>query len=151
MRRAVAYLAILIVAGACAMGEILADYGDPVDMRPTDLVGTWVSGKSRAIVFDEDGTFAASDLPYEVFDEFVPNGFDPADQLDGSGTWSLETPIGASHGRKSHVHLRFDRLADTSAALGGPDLSALRQDEGVVYLVFFYVGSGGNGWCAYHK
>ena len=75
---------ILIVAGACAMGEMLTDYGDPVDMRPADLVGTWVSGKARAIVFDEDATFA------------------------------------------------------------------LRQ-EGVVYLVFFYVGSGGNSWCAYHK
>ena len=150
MRRVLAYAAILIVAGACAMGEILTDYGDPVDMRPADLVGTWVSGKDRSIVFDEDGTFAASNLPYELFDEFVPEGFNPADQLDGCGTWSLEVPISASHDRKSKVALSFDRLAGTEVASAGPSPSALRQD-GVVYLIFFYVGSGGNSWTAYHK
>ncbi|GIH07836.1 hypothetical protein Rhe02_59030 [Rhizocola hellebori] len=142
MRRVLAYTTILIVMSACALGELWADYGDPVDMKPADLIGTWTSGTDRSIVFGEDGTFTASNLPYEAFDDFVPDDFDPTSQIDGSGTWALESP--------GTVALSFLRLAGSDIRSAGPSPNALRQDD-IVYLVFFYVGTGGNSWTAYLK
>jgi hypothetical protein len=43
MRRALAYGAIAMILAGCALGEVFADYGDPVDLKPQDLVGTWRS------------------------------------------------------------------------------------------------------------
>jgi hypothetical protein len=37
-----------VVAAGCGFGEVLADSGDPVDMRSEDLVGTWFSGASTS-------------------------------------------------------------------------------------------------------
>jgi hypothetical protein len=151
MKRVLAYLTILIVAAGCGLGEALADYGDPVDMRPADLVGKWHGGSTRSIVFDESGTFSASNLPYAAFDDFVPSDFDPArERLDGSGTWTLEASPQHPDGPKAIVALSYRRLAGQEVAAGGPDLTALRQD-GVVSLVFFYVSDGGNSWTAYQK
>lgn len=150
MRRVLIYTAVLIVIGACSFGETMADYGDPVDMRPADLVGTWNSGTDRSIVFSEDGTFTASNLPYEAFDDFVPDEFIPGSQVDGSGTWTLVSPATKPDGPASTVALSFQRLAGSKVRSAGPNLSALRQDD-VVYLVFFYVGDGGNSWTAYRK
>jgi hypothetical protein len=138
----------IIVAGGCTLGEIMADYGDPVDMQPSDLVGSWRSGQHRTITFDEDGTFTAAHLPYEVFDEFLPVGFDPARNIIGSGTWSLEAPDENPDGPRSTVALSIE-LADKLGVIG-VELSALRQD-GTVFLFFFYVGEGGNSWTAYQK
>jgi hypothetical protein len=44
MRRSAAVVVAAVFAAGCAFAEVLADYGDPVDMRSEDLVGTWFSG-----------------------------------------------------------------------------------------------------------
>ncbi len=49
------------------------------------------------------------------------------------------------------VHLSFDQLAGAPAKFDGPDLDALRPGDGLVYLVFFYVGDGGNSRTGYLK
>jgi hypothetical protein len=149
MRRILAYAVILIVAGACTLGEIMTDYGDPADMSPADLAGTWHGGAQRWIIFKDDETFIAKELPYEAVSSFVPKGFDPSSQmLNGSGTWSLEAPDNASHERKSSVRLSFERLADTDNRFGY-SMDALRQDDGVVSLFLFH--GGRSHFVAYRK
>ena len=140
MRRLLVHLMIVLLAGACSIGEALADYGDPVELAPADLVGAWHGGTQRLITFAEGGSFDAKNLPYAAFEGLLPAGFDRTRPVDGSGTWQLD---GAG------VELTFLRLGGDEVNAGGPDLNALRQD-GVVYLVFFYVDQG-NSWTAYRK
>lgn len=152
--RVLALLATLVVAAACTMGEILRDYGDPVDMQPSDLVGTWYSNSgsggsgSRLFRFEEDGSFSATDLPESEYGSFLPPGADATAPIDGEGTWSLEPPRRDPDGPTATVDLRFSQLAGRPAA-GSTHLSALRQD-GTVFLVMFDAGDG-YGWFAYQK
>jgi hypothetical protein len=151
LRRIATALAILVVAGACTFGEILADYGDPVHLQPTDLVGTWISGqRSRAVTFDEDGTFTATDLPAGEFESFLPEGIHPG-RIDGQGSWSIEQPEPGDEAEQlsTGVKLDFNRLAGVEIALAH-SMSPAQQD-GVTYLYFFYVGDGGNSWTRYRK
>jgi hypothetical protein len=153
VKRILAYLATALVIVGCSFGEELQDPGDPVDMTPTSLAGTWHGGIQRFITFADNGTFTAVDLPSPPFDDYLKSiGFDPAHhRLDGSGTWTLlGTPNGGSPAPRSTVHLRFDNLAGQSTFFDGPDLSALRPGDGMVYLVFFYVGDD-NGTTGYLK
>jgi hypothetical protein len=152
MRRVLVYLAIVFVLG-CSFGEELQDPGDPVDMTPSTLAGTWHGGTERFITFREDGTFSAINLPSAPFHDFLNRiDFDPARRrLDGSGTWTLGGLSGRSTGPQATVHLSFDLLAGVPAYYDGPDLSALRPGDGKVYLVFFYVGDQGNSWTGYLK
>ena len=137
MPRIGAYLATLLLIAGCTMGELWADQGDPIDLRPGDLTGTWHSTPDREITFAADGTFTATNLPTEAFSNFaIPPG-----PLDGSGTWSVDT---------SEVALVYRLLADTEVRMSGPNLTALRENN-VDNLYFFYVGAGGNSWTAYQK
>jgi hypothetical protein len=156
MRRILAYLAIALVLGACAIGEVLENDGDPVDMHPVDLVGTWYSptdsGSARLMTFRNNGVFSATNLPYAAFEEDVRRDFDPGvDRLDGSGSWSLVRPPGQSAGPTSEIELDFQKLDGVTVASAGPNLSALRQSNGKVLLFFFYVGQGGNSWTSYER
>lgn len=150
MRRLIALLVAAVVAAGCSLGEVLADYGDPVDMRPADLIGTWRSGPHRVITFAENGGFTAEWLPYDEFADFLPVDFDPAANVTGSGTWTLPPPFENPDGLASRVTLSFRELAGMRSGSGAFELSALRQG-GRVHLVFFYVGPGGNSWTAYEK
>jgi hypothetical protein len=69
-----------------------SDHGDPVELQPSDLVGTWQSGQRRTIVSPEDGTLCpltcrsrCSMSSYQVISI-------RQDRLDGSGTWKLKAP-----------------------------------------------------------
>lgn len=140
MRRLLALVAALTLIG-CTFGEIWADYGDPVELKPEDLVGVWVSGSSgRAIAFTEDGAFIATDLP-RYFVEFAlpdsPASYQ-AGPIDGFGTWAID---GAS------VELTFERLAGVELR-GSIDVDTMRQD-GRVFLLFY--SAGGGGWVTYGK
>ncbi|MGN9908742.1 hypothetical protein ACTMTJ_14460 [Phytohabitans sp. LJ34] len=147
MRRVLLYTVLVVFVGACGLGEALTDYGESVVLKPADVVGTWQSGASRTITFAEDGRFSAADLPREAFASMVPDGFDPArDRLDGSGTWEIETVREAASG----VTMRFEEFGGRQTQGDGPELTAKRR-EGVVYLVYYYVGDDGNSWTAYHK
>lgn len=150
MRRLIALLLAAVVAAGCSLGEVLADHGDPVDMRPADLVGTWRGGTQRVITFAEDGGFTAGWLPYEEFDEFLPVDFDPAANVTGSGIWALRPPFENPDGPASTVALSFHELAGARNGSGAFEHSALRQG-GRVLLFFFYVGPGGNSWTAYER
>ncbi|MCW3816595.1 hypothetical protein ONA91_19295 [Micromonospora sp. DR5-3] len=150
MRRVLALFVAAVVAAGCSLGEVLADDGDPVDLRPADVVGTWRSGAQRVITFDDHGGFTAEWLPYGVFDDFLPIGADRDANITGSGTWALGRPEQNPDGPSSAVRLTFLELAGTRNGQGSFGLSALRQD-GRVRLLFFYVGPGGNSWTAYEK
>jgi hypothetical protein len=153
VKRALAYLAILLVIAGCSMGEALQDPGDPVDMTLLTLAGTWHGGTQRFISFNGNGTFSATNLPSPPFQDLLGSiGFDPArHQLDGSGTWSLTAAPDQPAYPHATVHLSFDRLAGRAEAFDGPDLSALRPGDGQVYLVMFYVGDQGNSSTGYLK
>lgn len=146
--RLAAYATTLALATGCAMGEIWADWGDPVDLQSANVVGTWRSGPGQEITFADDGAFTALALPYDRFKNWIPENFDVGQPLDGSGTWTLEAPHENPDGPRSVVSLSFTRLAGVSAGRGGPDLYAVRQD-GVESLYFFY--DGGTSWTAYRK
>jgi hypothetical protein len=154
VKRILAYLAVALVIAGCSFGEELQNPGDPVDMTPSSLAGIWHGGTQRFITFDENGTFTAVDLPAPPFQDYLNSiHFDPAhSRLDGSGTWTLlGTPNGGSPAPRSTVHLRFDHLAGQSTFFDGPDLSALRPDDGKVHLVTFYTGDQDNGTTSYLK
>ncbi|SCL69838.1 hypothetical protein [Micromonospora chersina] len=149
LKRVLAFTATLVLAMGCGLGELTADYGDPVTLQAPDLVGTWRGGERRIIVFREDRTFTATDLPSEAFHDLLPDTFDPSrDLLDGAGEWTLEPP--AKEGLSSDVKLSFRRLGGEDVAMSGPHPS-VSKDNGVVRLTFFYVGTGGNSWTAYEK
>ncbi|MFG2058117.1 hypothetical protein ACGFI9_29260 [Micromonospora sp. NPDC048930] len=150
VRRMIALLLAAVVAAGCSLGEVLADYGDPVDLRPADVVGTWRSGPQRVITFDDQGGFTAEWLPYDVFDEFLPVGLERDANVTGAGTWAVRAPFGNPDGPSSRVALTVEELAGTRTGKGSFELTALRQD-GPVRLLFFYVGPGGNSWTAYEK
>lgn len=151
MKRIHVYLGILVMLSACALGEVLQDPGDQVDMTPSTLAGTWHGGTERFITFQEDGSFSAVNLPIPPFQEFVnSHQLGPA-PLDGSGTWTLERSSGESTGPRATVHLSFEYLAGIPARFDGPDLDALRPGDGKVYLVVFYVDDQGNSWTGYLK
>jgi hypothetical protein len=152
VKRVLAFVAILVVIAGCSIGEALQDPGDPVDMTPSTLAGTWHGGTQRFITFREDGTFTAINLPTAPFADYLNStGFDPGRQrLDGSGTWTLETLSGQSAQPHASVRLSFDQLAGAPTRYSGPILSALRPEDGKVYLVMFYVDQG-NSWTGYLK
>ncbi|MBO3741945.1 hypothetical protein [Actinoplanes flavus] len=146
--RFVSYAAVLVILSGCGMCEALADYGDRVDLRHASVVGAWSSDPGRTFTFADDGTFTATHLPIEVVGRFVPDKFDHRrEDIDGAGSWRITTPSEDPRGAQSEIHLKFRRIADGEVDTSGPDLTALRQDDGVTRLYFFYSG----GWFAYRK
>ncbi|MFD1374122.1 hypothetical protein [Actinoplanes sichuanensis] len=146
--RLAAALAVLVMLSGCGMCDLLVDYGDPVDLRDSAVVGTWRLDPDRAFLFADDGTFTATGLPFELFDDVVPTTFDPArETIDGSGTWRLESPTDGPRNVRSTVRLDFDVIVGAPVDVRGPDLDARRHDDGVDRLFFFYSG----GWFAYTK
>lgn len=150
MRRVVAFLVAVVVAGACTLGEIVTDYGEPVDLQPSELVGMWQSsGRSRLIVFDEDGSFVATGLPPGIFDQDSDGVPDPApNRLDVWGTWSLTTPI--KEGTTGVVELGLEGIAGDRLELFQLRMIPLRRDDGQIWLYFFY-GVDGGDWTAYER
>jgi hypothetical protein len=153
VKRVLALLAILVVGAGCALGEVLQDPGDPVDLTPSTLAGTWHGGTQRFITFKEDGSFSAIDFPATPMRDFLNSiGFDATrDAVDGSGTWTLGGRPEDSSSPQATVHLVFTQIAGVSSKAGGPDLNALRPGDGKVYLVMSYVGDQGNMTTAYLK
>ena len=92
--------------------------------------------------------FSAENLPYAAFDELVDT--DSSTAINGSGTWRLERSGSDVDSLYATVVLRFTRLAGEPTTGGGGDLSALRQDDGTVFLFFFYIDQG-NSWTSYEK
>jgi hypothetical protein len=100
------------------------------------VIGTWQNRPTGAkLVFDADGTFTATDLPYQEFEEFdgvLPPGFDPElDKLPGSGSWSANPPFGSTEAPRSRVELFVKSLAGRPTS-GSVDLRAERAGPEVV-------------------
>jgi hypothetical protein len=146
----VACTGALILLTGCTLGEIFASYGEPVELQSEDVIGTWQSsGGERTIIFAEDGTFTAVNLPREEFDEFVNAG---TGQIDASGTWTTKPPI-VHEGRVANEVwlLDVELTGSESGGRGAFPIEAYRQDSAAVWLFFFYDGSGGSSWTAYEK
>lgn len=146
-----ALLAALVVAAGCSLGEALQDPGDPVDMTPATIAGTWHAGTQRFITFDEDGTFTALNLPPDLFKN-PPGAADPAaPPIDASGRYTLGFLSNATTGPHASVELNIEHRTGADIVRGSAELTALRPGDGQVYLVFFYVGSQGNMTTGYLK
>lgn len=91
--------------------------------------------------FADDGSFTATDLPHQMFDDFsgvLPAGYQAGrDKLPGSGRWELQAPSVDPGGPKNHLYLHVRRLSDHEVATGG-DLRAENGENGVVLA--FYIG-----------
>jgi len=101
----------------------------PVGYRP-GRGSTTGNGKAvDTITFADDGTFKATNLPYEMFlgNRSLPPSFDPAtDRLDDTGTWQLSE---ASSDR--HVIVRADFPAVPPFTEGhGERLESERRSDG---------------------
>jgi len=114
-----------------------------VDLTPAELAGVWRErGGAAEMVFGQDGTFTATDLPYQEFQDFpgvLPDGFDPAaDKLPGAGKWELLPPLGNSAGPLTTVYLHVRMLAGRPSTTG-TQVRAERFGSGPV-LLSFYLG-----------
>jgi hypothetical protein len=146
MRRSAAIVVAAVVAAGCAFAEVLADYGDPVDMRSEDLVGTWFSGTSssspRIVTFEIDGTFVATDLPEKRFGRHSADDRDP---IDGRGSWELRPPARDPDGPATIVALSFEVLGGVDTRF--EDHLVAAEFDGVVLLVFWFE----DGYTVYAK
>ncbi len=141
MRKIVVGLLVVVLLSACGIGYV-ADPGEyrEVDMAPSDLVGTWQNRQREGVlVFREDGSFTAGNVPHEVFDHFVgvlPTGFDKTrDRIDLFGTWTLRgSYTEPDKGRGVRLH------GDGSGTIhdkGSHELSAMWQGESIVLMFYF--------------
>lgn len=143
MARILTMTVLAITLLGCALGEILADYGDPVELTEEQLVGVWRSGDTDHLLeFRADGTFTANGLPYDEFDFAVPDTFDPRTPLDGSGTWRLS-------GAK--VVLEFEVLGGAESRMADYEVDVRKFDDTPILLIIWYVGDGGNEWTSWAK
>jgi hypothetical protein len=116
MRRLVtAVLGVLLLGGCGWAGTVAGDNPDyNVPLTPAQVVGVWSNKEfGGAITFAADGTFTATDLPYEAYVEnsqSTPPGFDgPHAHLNDRGSWKLEpeTP-GEAGSRLTSVRIDSD-------------------------------------------
>lgn len=141
MRRLAALvLAVLVLAGCSSLDSLVKD--DRVDLSQAEVLGSWREAATGGIVsFADDGSFTATDLPHQMFDDFsgvLPAGYQAGrDKLPGSGRWELQAPSVDPGGPKNHLYLHVRRLSDHEVATGG-DLRAENGENGVVLA--FYIG-----------
>ncbi|WP_200212460.1 hypothetical protein [Micromonospora coerulea] len=137
----VAAVALVVAAGCFGAGPDSSSRQTDIDLKAADVVGVWQNDKDGSVLqFDENGSFAATNLPYQKFIEFgvLPDGFDgKRDKLPGSGRWSTDTALGYPEGPQSVVNLRVRVLAGRSTAGSIPVEAEGRDGETVLV---FYVG-----------
>jgi hypothetical protein len=106
--------AAILVLGACGIGAAVDPPEDrPIDLSPMDLAGTWTNPrKGNVLVFREDGTFTAHNLPHQMLPDFpgiLPSTFDKEhDTIDATGTWRLVGNPTNPNTRRAQVDLSFD-------------------------------------------
>lgn len=133
--------AVVVVASAC-IGPHRVTSRPSADLDESDVVGEWRNLENGAMLdFEGDGDFTATNLPYQMFDEFpedLPPGFDPAaDKLPASGEWLLRRPIGSDNGPRNRITLRIALLSGRENR-GSFNLRAEQQGSAVV--IAYYVG-----------
>lgn len=141
MRRLLVLILVVAVLAGCDPGAP-STLDNRADLTESELVGTWQNTAHNAVlVFEEDGRFAATVLPHQVFEGIpgvLPDGFDPErDTLDGSGQWSLGASREDRDGPRNLVTLHLRRLAGRTLA-GSVELRA--EKEGSSPVLAFYLG-----------
>lgn len=130
----------VVVLSGCVLLQPVPE-GEPVDLTMSDVVGVWCKVLSDdTIVFHADGTFEATNLPYQMLARFdlLPPDFDPEqDRLPAHGRWELG-PLGQTADvRKNRVTVAPEVVA------GRPDSGAyqLRAEKvGGVLTLSYYLG-----------
>lgn len=123
-----------VLAAGCAMGELLRDYPDSLQITKDDVVGQWCNANGRSLDFGEGCDFSATNV--------VPRGTVPAVEVDGSGTWEL-----AEDGTEVVLTLT---MTDPSTEVEPIVLDAVEADDGDVWLSSYSAGDGG-GAISYEK
>jgi hypothetical protein len=151
VRGSLVLLAVLLTLSGCFLGS---SGGHPADLADADVIGAWRDAKGAVLTFQADGTFAATDMPYQLFTGFshrmLPEGYDPQrDRLPANGWWKVDWDVGKSSGPRNHVDLNVKLLAGKEVRTG-LDLIAQRQDGDIV--LFFFIGDpDSNNRVVYHK
>ncbi|MBQ0901307.1 hypothetical protein [Micromonospora sp. U21] len=138
--RAAAMVLTAVMLGGCFFGS--ASTGDDrADLVSGDLVGVWQNNAGDTLTFEQNGQFAANNLPYEEFEDFpgaLPGDFDPVrDKLPASGSWEVAASREDPSGPRNRVKLYVKELAGRPAAVGA-EMWAEKQDQSVVLA--FYIG-----------
>jgi hypothetical protein len=117
--------------------------GEPVSLVESDVVGTWQRQQTGEVMtFAPDGSFVATNLPYQLFTGFfedsLPPGFNPdQDKLPASGEWLLG-PAGQSDDEPKYLLIL---LPDTIAGLANRDSFELRPEiVSNTLVISFYIG-----------
>ena len=137
---AAALLAVLATAGCGIADAVDPSGGDRnIPLTTADVVGTWRNAQfGGTLSFAADGTFSATEVPYEVYlaGHATPAGFDPAhDRLDDRGTWRL---VGAYPGDQSSRMVTVTLVSRGNATFPrgfSSNLDSWRQSDGSGSLV----------------
>ncbi|MEH0983604.1 hypothetical protein [Micromonospora sp. CPCC 205556] len=104
------------------------------DSRPelSDLtvVGSWRGAGGCEFVFNDDGTFRASQIPASL----LGRASTQSNTMSGSGTWSVRAAVNDYSERKTQVALVFDALDGFPV----PYSTNLRSDSADGEIVLFW-------------
>jgi hypothetical protein len=136
-------LALLVAVVVPTLGCAAIDPGPDlsVELTEADVMGTWRNDQfDGSITFAADGTFRATNVPYEFFfpyDASPPPTFDPKhDRVDDTGTWTLTGPD-PEHPERRRVIVRahFQDVPALTNHGRGADMGAERLPDGATGLV----------------
>jgi hypothetical protein len=150
MRRLVPLLAVVFFVSACGL---LSQSRAPV-LGDDDVTGTWHTSSGAVLTFRADGTFDATDLPYQLFTGFgkpvLPDGFDPQhDQLPAAGSWKVDHNPAKTAGPRTHVVLHVFQLAGRPQGIEVAMVG--RERDGHLELYFFVGDPDSNDLVVYQK
>ena len=96
-RLAALVLAVLVLAGCSSLDSLVED--DRVDLSQAEVLGRWRQAASGGVVsFADDGSFTATDLPHQMFDDFsdvLPAGYQAGrDKLPGLRSLGVAGSLG---------------------------------------------------------
>jgi hypothetical protein len=131
-------LAVVFFVTACGL---LSQSRAPV-LSDEDVTGTWHTSSGAVLTLRADGTFEATDLPYQLFTGFgkpvLPDGFEPQhDQLPAAGSWKVDHNPAKTAGPRTHVVLHVFQLASRPE---GIEIAMVGRERDEHLELYFFIG-----------
>jgi hypothetical protein len=138
MRRLTPLLALLLLLAGCG---VFIQSKAPV-LSDGDVTGVWHNDRAAALTFHPDGTFEATDLPYQLFEGFskplLPDGFNPQhDKLPSTGSWKVDHNPAKTSGPRTHVVMVVQRLVTKQV---GTEIAMVGRRNNDRLELYFFVG-----------
>jgi hypothetical protein len=139
--------AVSMTAGALVLAGCLHAGGPSGYLAPiteSAVVGTWQDKQTGQVLrFDADGSFTATDLPYQMLANHpsgLPQGFDPdKDKLQAVGEWLLG-PLGQPEGTPRYRVLLLPDTVAGQRSQASFELVAERESETAPFVLSIYIG-----------